>query len=166
MRKSEAFLVLATALACTGCSSRPRSFAPRLAAPAPDQQAYDAAWKHCRADVAARTDQRSGRIASAAVGAATGAGASVAVGAAAAGTYATYGGAAAALGATIIAAPIALVGGAWGISKIKKNRKEKAVKAATSECMAAAGYKVDDWRVLSKMEAQALDAEVPADPRP
>ena len=74
--------------------------------------------------------------------------------------------AAAALGATIIAAPIALVGGAWGISKIKKNRKEKAIKAATAECMAGAGYQVSDWRVLSKREARTLDATAPEAPRP
>jgi hypothetical protein len=160
------FLTLAAALACTACSSRPRSFAPRLTAAPTDQQAFDAAWKRCRAEVAARTDQRSGRVASAAVGAATGAGATAAVGSAVAGTYATYGGAAAAMGATIIAAPIALIGGAWGFSKLKKNRKEKAIKAATAECMAGAGHPVTDWRAMSKKEARALDAAAAVPPQP
>jgi hypothetical protein len=32
--------------------------------------------------------------------------------------------------------------------------------------MAAAGYKVDDWRVLSKREARAMDAATPAAQRP
>lgn len=158
MRRHAAFVLFAGSLAFSACSSRPRSFAPQLAAAPSDPQRFDAAWKQCRADVAARTDQRSGRIASAAVGAATGAGATAAVGAAAAGTYATYGGAFAALGATMIAAPIGLIGGAWGISKIKKNKKEKAIKLATTECIKAAGYDVADWRVMSKKEARALDA--------
>ncbi|GAA3997062.1 hypothetical protein [Sphingomonas humi] len=158
MRSIAAFLVLSAALACSACSSRPRSFAPQLAAPASDPQAFDAAWMRCRAEVAARTDQRTGRFGSAAAGAAAGTGASLAVGAATAGTYATYGGAAAAVGATIIAAPIALVGGAWGLSKIKKTKKEKAIKAATAQCMTAAGYPVRDWRVLRKREARAIDA--------
>lgn len=158
MRQHTAFLVLAFALACSACSSRPRSFAPDLAAPPADPQQFDAAWKQCRAEVAARTDQRSGRLVSGVAGAAAGAGTVAAVGAATAGTYATYGGAAAALGATIIAAPVALIGGAWGISKIKKNKKEKAIKHATAECMAAAGHPVHDWRALSKKEARAIDA--------
>lgn len=157
MRRNAAFTTLAAVLVCSGCSSRPRSFAPQLAAPPADQQGFDAAWKRCRADVAARTDQRSGRLSSATVGAATGVGASAAVGVATAGTYATYGGAAAAAGATIIAMPIALIGGAWGVSKIKKNKKEKAIKLATAKCMKAAGYDVSDWRVLSKKEARAID---------
>ena len=40
-----AFLTLAAALFCAACSSRPRSFAPRLAAEPTDQQAFDAAWQ-------------------------------------------------------------------------------------------------------------------------
>jgi hypothetical protein len=160
-----AFLTLAAALACTACSSRPRSFAPRLTSAPTDQQAFDAAWKRCRAEVAARTDQRSGRLASGVAGVAAGAGATAAVGAATAGTYATYGGAAAAAGATIIAAPIALIGGAWGLSKIKKTRKEKAIKAATAKCMAGAGHPVTDWRAMSKKEARALDAAASVPPQ-
>jgi hypothetical protein len=62
----------------------------------------------------------------------------------------------AALGATIIAAPIAAIGGAWGISKIKKTHKERAIKTATSDCLAKSGYAVEGWRVMSKREVRAL----------
>ena len=86
-----------------------------------------------------------------------------AVGAATAGTSATYGAAAAGLGATIIAAPMAAIGGAWGISKIKKTKKERAIKAATAECLAKAGSPVEKWRVMKKQEVRALPA-VPAPP--
>jgi hypothetical protein len=65
-------------------------------------------------------------------------------------------GAMAAATATVILAPIAIVGGAWGVSKIKKTKKEKAIKAATAECMAKSGYAVDKWRVMSKQEVRAL----------
>lgn len=161
MRKEFVCLTVIAALGCTACSSRPRSFEPVSAMAVTGDEGFRTAWLGCRAEVAARTDRKSGRLASAATGAAAGAGATVAVGAATAGTYATYGGAAAALGATIIAAPIALVGGAWGMSKIKKTRKEKAIKAATAECMKAAGYPVDRWEVLSKREAKAIDSGLP-----
>ena len=135
-----------------------------MAAPPADQKAYEAQWLACREQVAANVKGGSGRAASAVGGAAVGAGASVAVGAAAStATYASYGAAAAALGATILMAPIAAIGGAWGISKIKKTKKEKAIKVATADCMAKAGYSVDRWRVMSKQEVRALPAAaVPA----
>ena len=125
MRKHLVFTILGVSLTCSACSSRPRSFAPRMAAPSSDPAAFDAAWKRCRAEVAARTDQRSGRLASGAAGVAAGAGATAAVGAATAGTYATYGSMAAAMGATIIAAPVALIGGAWGRQQDQEERKGK-----------------------------------------
>ena len=147
----------AGAVILTGCSSRPRNFAPVLAAPPADQQQYEAQWLACRQQVAVTTKNGSERGVSALGGAAVGAGGAVAVGAAAStATYATYGAAAAALGATILMAPVAALGGAWGISKIKKNKKEKVIKAATADCMAKAGYSVDKWRVMTKQEVRAL----------
>ena len=63
-------------------------------------------------------------------------------------------------------APVAALGGAWGISKIKKNKKEKVIKAATADCMAKAGYSVDKWRVMTKQEVRALPNSpiAPAEP--
>src|SRR5690348_1650815 len=123
MGKHAFLLAGAGALILTGCSSKPRNFAPVLGAGPSNAQAYEAQWLTCREQVAATTRNGSERGASALGGVAAGAGGAAAVGAATAGTYATYAGAAAAIGATIIAAPIALVGGAWGISKIKKTKK-------------------------------------------
>lgn len=151
-------LLVATAGAVllAGCSSKPRNFAPVLTAAPSDAQAYEAQWLTCREQVRVATKNGSERGASAIGGVAAGAGGAAAVGAATAGTYATYAGAAAALGATIIAAPVALIGGAWGISKIKKTKKENRVKAATADCLAKAGYSVDKWRVMRKSEVRAL----------
>ena len=159
--------VAAASAALAGCSSKPRNFAPVLSAGPPDSSAYEAQWLACREQVAASIKAGSGRAASAVGGAAVGVGSAAAVGAAAStATYATYGAAAAALGATIIMAPIAALGGAWGISKIKKNKKERAIKAATAECLAKAGYSVDRWRVLSKTEVRALPAAWPGTTAP
>ena len=148
--------VTAAAVALAGCSSKPRNFAPVLSAEPSDAKIYEAQWLACREQVAASTKHGSERGVSAVGGVAAGAAGATAVGAATAGTYATYAGAAAAMGATIIAAPIALVGGAWGLSKIKKNKKERAIKAATAECLSKAGYAVESWRVMKKQEVRAL----------
>jgi hypothetical protein len=158
MRSDLVVILTATAVVLAGCSSKPRNFAPVLAAAPTDATNYEAQWLACREQVAASIKAGSGRAASTAGGVAAGAGGAAAVGAATAGTYATMGGAMAALVATIIAAPIAAIGGAWGISKIKKTKKERAIKAATAECLARAGYSVESWRVMKKREVHALPA--------
>ena len=157
--------VVAGALLLSACSSRPRQFEPRLAAAPADQAANEAKLQSCRQDIAARTD-KSGRLVSAAGGAALGVGAGYAAGAATmAGSSAGIGGAAAAgaaAAAALIVLPVAGVAGAWGISKIKKSKKERAIKAAMAECLAEGGYSVGQWRALSKREARALAAAMPA----
>ena len=57
--------------------------------------------------------------------------------------------------------PIAGIAGAWGVSKIKKTKKERAIKGAMAECMSEGGYSVDKWRVMSKREVRAIAAETP-----
>lgn len=156
----------AGAIALSGCSSKPRNFAPVLAVAPSDGRLYETRWIDCREQAAAALKSGHARAASAAGGAVAGAGGAAAVGAATAGTYATMGGAMAALGATIVAAPIAAVVGAWGISKIKKTKKERAIKAATAECLERAGYSVDRWRVMSKQEVRALPTVPPAEAAP
>jgi hypothetical protein len=44
------------------------------------------------------------------------------------------------------------------MSKIKKTKKERIIKAATTECMTRHGFAVDGWRVMSRREVRALDA--------
>ena len=155
MPRNSVLIVMASAVVLAGCSSRPRSFAPVLAAAPPDQPAYEAKLQNCRERLAARMD-RSGRLASAAAGTAVGVGAGYAAGAAtAAGTAGTIGAAGAAAAAAVMVLPIAGLAGAWGVSKIKKNKKEKAIKNAMAECLAEGGYSVDQWRVMSKREVRA-----------
>ena len=144
----------------TACSSAPRNFAPELGVAAADSAAYEAAWLRCRDDVAISLKRGPNRGGSAAAGLAAGAGAGAAGAAATSGaTYATIGGAAAAGAMVIAAVPVLGLAGAWGFSKIRKTRKEKAIKGATAECLAQSGYAVSDWRVMSKREVRALAAE-------
>lgn len=162
MSKKCVLIVMAGAVLLSGCSSRPRNFAPVLAAAPTDQKTYEARLQTCRERLAARMD-RSGRLASAAAGTAVGVGAGYAAGAAtAAGSAGSMGAAAgAAAAAAIMVLPIAGLAGAWGISKIKKTKKERAIKSAMAECLREAGYSVEQWRVMSKREVRAIAAASP-----
>lgn len=153
-------------VALGGCSSRPRNFAPVPGAAPADSKSYEAHWLECREQIAAAASKGSGRLASAGGGAALGAGAGVAASAAASGTYASFGAAAAAGAMVIAAVPVFGLAGAWGVSKIKKTRKERAIKTATAECMSRNGYSVEKWRVMSKREVRALNAARKMEPRP
>lgn len=146
-------------LGVTACSSTPRSFAPRLSAAPSDPVQYQQAWLDCREQVAASSKGGSKRGGSAAAGLAAGAGAGAAGAAATSGaTYATIGGAAAAGAVVIAAVPVLGLAGAWGYSKIKKTKREKAIKLATAECLGQSGYAVAGWRVLPKRELRELKA--------
>lgn len=154
-------MLVACAVAVAGCSSRPRDFAPIPGAGLADPAAYEASWLECRNRLVAARDERSGRLVSAGGGAAAGLGAGVAAGAATSGaTYGTIGAAAAAGAAMIAVVPVFGLAGAWGISKIKKNKRERAIKSAMATCMAESGNSVDKWRVMSKREVRALEANI------
>ena len=157
MRKSIA-VALAAALLLEGCSSRPREFTPSLAAVPADQAKFEQAIAECHDMLVAGKLDSSGRLASGGAGAATG----LAVGAAgsAAATGAGFYGGMAVLGATLVAMPFAIVGGAWGMSKIKRHKKEKAIRLAMTGCLHERGYDVADWqRAPKKKKKPAVVAE-------
>jgi len=151
--------LLAAAVAAVllhGCSSRPRNFAPVLAAPPADQGAYQAHLRNCQVIVASG-GWKAGRGLSAAGGAFAGVGAAAATGSAvAAGSSGMIGAAAVAAMAAAMALPVVGVLGAWGISKVKKAKNERQLKSELSQCLATGGYSVDRWRVMSKKEVRAL----------
>src|SRR4030095_14162256 len=94
----------------------------------------------------------SGRGASAAAGAGAGAGAAAAGGATAA-AMGGYGGRVVA-SATIVLLPFAVLGGAWGLSRMKRAKKERAIKSALEGCLQERGYEVAGWsRSLGKKPA-------------
>ena len=131
-----------------GCSSRPREFTPSLAAPAESQAEFDAAYANCHQLLVAGKLDASGRLASGARGAAATATTAV-VGGVAASSAGLYTGMAVA-SATIVALPIAAVAGAVGMAKIKRTKKEKAIKAAMTGCLKESGYAVTGWTKAKK----------------
>lgn len=156
MRTSIAF-ALTAALLLQACSSRPREFTPSLAAVPPDAAKFDQTVAECRELLVAGKLDRSGRLASGGAGAATGM-AVGAAGTAAASGAGLYGGMAV-LGATLVAMPFAIVGGAWGMSKIKRHKKEKAIRLAMTGCLHERGYDVAEWQRAPKKKKSAVVAE-------
>jgi hypothetical protein len=47
--------------------------------------------------------------------------------------------------ATIVLLPFAILGGAWGMSRAKRAKKERAIKTALEGCLQQRGYQVIDW---------------------
>ena len=140
------------ALALQGCSSRPREFAPTLAVATADRAAFDADVEACRELLVAGKLDTSGRAGSAAAGAAAGAGV-LAGGATAASSAGMFAGAAIA-SATVIAIPFVALGSAWGMSKVKRNKKEKAIQMAMAGCLDERGHKIVGWTRAPKRAAR------------
>lgn len=142
MQKS-LFAVTAAALILAGCSSRPREFTPTLAVPSANQAQFDPAYAECQQLLVAGKLDSSGRSSSAGAGAPAGAATAAAGGtaAAAAGGYAGL----AAASATIVLLPFAILGGAWGMSRMKRAQKERTIKTAMTGCLAERGYQVAGW---------------------
>ena len=144
MKSRSVACTLAAALMLQGCSSRPREFTPTLAAPPASAAEFDTAHAECTQLLVAGKLDKDGRLASGAGGVATGAGVAAAGGAAAAAT-AGYAGMAVAA-ATVVLLPFAVLGGAWGMSRMKRAQKEKAIKTAISGCLRERGYEVTGWQ--------------------
>jgi hypothetical protein len=148
MKRTMLFGAVSAALLLQGCSSRPRAFAPTLAAPQSgqasfDQAAFDQAYSTCTQLLVAGKLDQNGRLASAGAGAAA-SGAAMAAGTMTAAAVAGYSGLAV-LGATIVLLPFAVIGGAVGTAKIKRAKKEKVIRTAMTGCLAERGYTVTQW---------------------
>lgn len=148
MKNGLMICALVSCVTLQGCSSRPREFTPMLAAPPPSQAEFDAAYSNCHQLLVAGKLEASGRSASGAVGAAAGAGTAIA-GTTAATAIGGYAGLAAA-SATIVLIPFAILGGAWGMAKMKRAKKEQAIKTALEGCLQERGYDVASWSKAAK----------------
>ena len=142
MTNKAAACMIAACLTLQACSSRPREFTPMLPHAA-NQAEFDAAYATCQQLFVTGKLDSSGRAGSAGAGAAAGA-ATAAVGGTAAAATAGYAGMAAAA-ATVVLLPFAIVGGAWGISRMKRAKKERAIKTAMEGCLMERGYRVAGW---------------------
>jgi hypothetical protein len=150
---------VAAALLLQGCSSRPREFTPTLApagaAPSAshDQLKFKATYAECQQLYVAGKLDAHGRTPSALAGAAAGA-TTAAVGTAGAVATAGYAGMAV-LAGTVVLLPFAVLGGAWGMSKAKRAKKERAIKAALEGCLQQRGYQVAGWTMTGKKPVKA-----------
>lgn len=143
--------LLTACMALEACSSRPREFAPQLAIAPASQSEFAAAYASCKELLINGKLDTSGKGASAAAGAGAGAG-TAAVGSAAAAAAGGYGGLALA-SATVVLLPFAVVGGAWGISRMKRARKERAIKSTLQGCLHERGYEIAGWSRTEKKVA-------------
>lgn len=138
---------IAAAAACLilqACSSRPRDFTPTLSIAPTDQRQFDDAYADCKQLLVTGKLDGSGRLASGGAGVAAG-GAVGAAGSAAAAGAGLYGGMAVA-SATLILMPVAVIGGAVGMAKIKRHKKEVAIQRAMVGCLRERGYEVASWQ--------------------
>ncbi len=143
MHRNLLVITACAGLVVQGCSSRPRAFSPTLAAASADRAAFEAAYAERDQLLVAGKLDANGRSSSLGAGAAAGA-TTAAVGAGTAAAIGGYGGLAAA-SATIVLLPFAIVGGAWGMAKMKRARKEKAIKTAMTGCLDDRGHDVAGW---------------------
>jgi len=149
-----AFLAAAgLSLVLTACSSRPREFTPTLGMAPADQAKFDAAYADCKQLYVTGKLDRNGRLASGGAGVAAG-GAIGAAGTAAATSAGLYGGMALAT-ATIVLLPVAIVGGALGMAKIKRHKKEKAIQQVMGGCLLDRGYEVASWERAPRLPRQS-----------
>jgi hypothetical protein len=148
MKNGLMICALAGSVMLQGCSSRPREFTPVLAAPPASEAEFDAAYGNCHQLMVAGKLDASGRTASGAAGVAAGAGTAV-VGSTAAAAVGGYAGLAAA-SATIVLLPFAILGGAWGMARMKRATKEQAIKTALEGCLQERGYQVANWSKVGK----------------
>ncbi|MEO6581287.1 MAG: hypothetical protein ABIN68_00575 [Sphingomicrobium sp.] len=143
MKSKMTLCLVSVCLTLEACSSRPREFTPALGAAPASQSGFETAYATCQQLLVAGKLDSSGRSGSAGAGVAAGAATAVAGGsaAAAAGGYAGM----AAMGATIVLLPFAILGGAWGMSRMKRAKKERAIKTALEGCLDERGYHVAGW---------------------
>jgi hypothetical protein len=138
----------ALSLVLAGCSSRPREFTPALGVVPVDQATFDAAYAECRQLYVAGKLDRNGRLGSGGAGA--GAGAAVGIAGTAAATSAGLYGGMAVMSATLVLMPVAIVGGAIGMAKIKRHKKEVAIQRVMAGCLHDRGYEVVSWAKAPK----------------
>ena len=144
-------LALVACLSVEACSSRPREFEPTLASPSASPAEFQAAYATCRQLLADGKLDSSGRAASLGAGAGAGAG-TAAVGGTAAAVAGGWGGVALA-SATVVLLPFAVIGGAWGMSRAKRAKKEHVIKAAMQGCLHDRGFEVAGWSKTGRKAA-------------
>jgi hypothetical protein len=154
---------IAAAAACLilqACSSRPREFTPTLSTAPTDRTRFDAAYADCKQLLVTGKLDGSGRLASGGAGVAAG-GAVGAAGSAAAVSAGLYGGMAVA-SATLVLMPVAIIGGAVGMAKIKRHKKEVAIQRVMVGCLRERGYGIASWKKTPRTQGGGTTSGVGA----
>lgn len=136
------------ALILEACSSRPREFRPQLGVTSADQSKFEAAYSECNQLFVHGKLDTNGRVASGGAGAA--AGSAVGLGGGALATGAGLYGGMAVMSATLVLMPVAIVGGAIGMAKVKRHKKEMAIQHVMAGCLRDRGYEVASWQKAPK----------------
>ena len=144
--RNELAAVAALGLLLGACSSKPREFAPTIGIVPADQAKFDAANAECKELLVTGKLDSEGRLASGGVGVAAGSAVGLA-GSAAAASAGLWGGMAVA-SATLVLMPVAIVGGAVGMAKIKRHKKEAAIQRVMAGCLHQRGYEVASWQTV------------------
>ncbi|MDQ3077734.1 MAG: hypothetical protein M3Q83_02705 [Pseudomonadota bacterium] len=143
------YYAVGASLLLAGCSSRPREFTPTLGIATAERAGFDQAYATCTQLMVAGKLNQEGRSSSLGAGAAAGA-TTAAVGAGAVAAIGPSLGALAAASATVVLLPFAVIGGAWGMAKMKRAKKEAAIKEMVGGCLQERGYSVASWEEVSK----------------
>jgi hypothetical protein len=149
MRHNLLVMTACAGLVVQGCSSRPREFTPTPGIATAQAAGFDQAYATCTQLMVTGKLNQEGRSGSLGAGAAAGA-TTAAVGA---GTVAAIGpsmGAFAVASATVVLLPFAVIGGAWGMAKMKRAKKEAAIKNMINGCLQERGYSVAGWEMSRK----------------
>ena len=143
----------------SACVSAPRPYSPTLQVAATDQTAFESAFRLCADEVAAgkRSNFRSSRAANVTGVVVVVGGTQMVVGGASAISLGGGGIALAGLGLVVLT-PVAL----YGLSRAKRARNEKVIKAAMTACLAEEGYAVTEWRRVDPKTAGGLMTPVKA----
>jgi hypothetical protein len=160
--RTSSIAAISFVLLLEACSSRPREFTPTLGIAPTDQSRFDAAYAECRQLFVTGKLDTNGRLASGGAGAAAGGAVGIAGGAAAA-SAGLYGGMAV-MSATLVLMPVAVIGGAIGMAKIKRHKKEVAIQRAMGGCLRDRGYEIASWQKAAKVKAAAAAPGLGAGP--
>ena len=153
--RSIVIAMISMGLLLEACSSRPRDFRPQLGIAPADQSKFDAAYADCKQLLVTGKLDKNGRLASGGVGAA--AGGAVGLGGGALATGAGLYGGMAVMSATLVLMPVAIVGGALGMAKIKRHKKELAIQRVMAGCLRERGYEVESWQKAPKVKQATTD---------
>jgi hypothetical protein len=155
--KNRLLALAALGLLLDACSSRPREFTPTLGVAPADQAKFEAAYSDCRQLFVTGKLDRNGRLASGGAGIAAGGAVGVA-GSAAVASAGIWGGMAVA-SATLVLMPVAVIGGAIGMAKVKRRHKEKAIQQVMAGCLRDRGYEVASWQRAPRLKPAEAAAQ-------